>query len=101
MAEVNANYITVQDHAQRPILQSAPDGAAECSPGRAQRTRGSLYGHVHNRLAAEDAANARWLTKDVGVDACDYRPWSFEELRGYMAPRLDAFRAWKQSLPEG
>jgi calcineurin-like phosphoesterase family protein len=47
-----------------------------------------LYGHVHGRFSAEDAANAWMLTKDVGVDACDYRPWSFEELRDYMAPRI-------------
>ena len=31
------------------------------------------------------------LVKDVGVDACDYRPWSFAELREYMRPRVEAF----------
>jgi calcineurin-like phosphoesterase family protein len=50
-----------------------------------------LYGHVHGRLAAEDAANPAMLVKDVGVDACGYRPWSFGELREYVAPRVEAF----------
>src|SRR5262249_52156693 len=60
-----------------------------------------LYGHVHGRLAAEDAAHPSWLTKDVGVDACEYRPWSFDELRAYMAPRIEAFRAQKLALERG
>jgi hypothetical protein len=38
------------------------------------------------------------LTKDVGVDACDYRPWSFEELRAYMAPRIREFNEPKAAL---
>src|SRR5262249_19822217 len=60
-----------------------------------------LYGHVHGRFESEDRANPAWLTKDVGVDACDYRPWSFDELRAYMAPRVEAFRAQKQALERG
>jgi calcineurin-like phosphoesterase family protein len=60
-----------------------------------------FYGHVHGRLQAEDEANPSWLVKDVGVDACEYRPWSFEELREYMAPRLDAFYALKQAAERG
>jgi calcineurin-like phosphoesterase family protein len=60
----------------------------------------SLYGHVHNRLTTEDEANPRWLTKDVGVDACDYRPWSFEQMCAYMAPRMEAFHQWKRTLHE-
>jgi calcineurin-like phosphoesterase family protein len=60
-----------------------------------------LYGHVHGRLAAEDAAHPETLTKDVGVDACDYRPWSFEELRAYMAPRIEKFNEHKAALLRG
>ncbi len=51
-----------------------------------------LYGHVHNRLAAEDAAEPNLLVKDVGLDACNYRPISFTELLAYMEPREAAFR---------
>jgi calcineurin-like phosphoesterase family protein len=54
-----------------------------------------LYGHVHGRMAAEDAAHPSLLTKDVGVDACDYRPWSFAELSAYMAPRIEKFNERK------
>lgn len=50
----------------------------------------SLYGHVHGRLEAEDAANPWMLTRDVGVDNCDYQPWSFEQLQAYMQPRTVA-----------
>lgn len=60
-----------------------------------------LYGHVHGRLAAEDAANEHMLTKDVGVDACEYRPWSFEELAAYMAPRILKFQERKAAMMAG
>jgi calcineurin-like phosphoesterase family protein len=60
-----------------------------------------FYGHVHGRLEAEDRANPSWLVKDVGVDACEYRPWSFAELRDYMRPRLDRFYEMKQALARG
>lgn len=60
-----------------------------------------VYGHVHGRLAVEDAANPGTLVKDVGVDACGYRPWSFGELREYMAPRVEAFRRRKASFRDG
>jgi calcineurin-like phosphoesterase family protein len=60
-----------------------------------------LYGHVHGRLHREDAANPAMLVKDVGVDACDYRPWSFEELSAYMAPRVEAFHRRKASFADG
>ena len=60
-----------------------------------------FYGHVHGKLEREDAANPSWLTKDVGVDACAYRPWSFEELREYMRPRLDRFYEKKLALERG
>jgi calcineurin-like phosphoesterase family protein len=60
-----------------------------------------FYGHVHGRLSAEDEAHPATLTKDVGVDACGYRPWSFEELRAWMAPRLDKFYERKAALQQG
>lgn len=60
-----------------------------------------VYGHVHGRLEAEDRANLGSLTKDVGVDACDYRPWSFADLRSYMTPRLDEFYRRKQAAERG
>ena len=59
---------------------------------KAHRGCWQLYGHVHGRLKQEDAASPWLLTKDVGVDACDYRPMNFEMLSAYMAPRLEAFR---------
>jgi calcineurin-like phosphoesterase family protein len=60
-----------------------------------------VYGHVHGRLAAEDRANESTLVKDVGVDACDYRPWSFDDLHAYMAPRIEKFQARKAKFLEG
>ena len=56
-----------------------------------------LYGHVHGRLVAQDEANLAMLTRDVGVDACDYRPLSFDDLSRYMGPRIEAFDAVKRS----
>lgn len=53
------------------------------------------------RLAREDAANPAMLVKDVGVDACGYRPWSFEELSDYMAPRVEAFHRRKATFRDG
>ena len=55
-----------------------------------------LYGHVHDRLSKEDAETPTLLVKDVGVDACDYRPIDFEELSAYMEPRIKAFEELKQ-----
>jgi calcineurin-like phosphoesterase family protein len=60
-----------------------------------------VYGHVHGRLQREDAAKPGTLVKDVGVDACDYRPWSFEELSEYMRPRVKAFLRNKAALRDG
>jgi calcineurin-like phosphoesterase family protein len=60
-----------------------------------------LYGHVHGRLEHEDRANPTWLVKDIGVDACDYRPWSFDDLCAYMAPRLERFYEMKLALARG
>jgi calcineurin-like phosphoesterase family protein len=60
-----------------------------------------LYGHVHGRLTREDEAHPYLLTRDVGVDACQYRPLSFEELRAYMAPRVEAFQRRKAGPSQG
>ena len=60
-----------------------------------------VYGHVHGRLRREDEANRAMLVKDVGVDACDYRPWSFDELCAYMAPRVEVFNRNKAALTDG
>jgi len=60
-----------------------------------------FYGHVHGRLEREDAQKPAMLTKDVGVDACDYRPWSFAELKAYMAPRREAFERHKAAFIAG
>jgi calcineurin-like phosphoesterase family protein len=60
-----------------------------------------LYGHVHGRLQREDERNPGMLVKDVGVDACDYRPMSFAELRGYMAPRVERFTRTKNAFLAG
>ena len=51
-----------------------------------------LYGHVHGTLADEDAERDHMLTMDVGVDARDYKPVSFEEIGEYMAPRVEKFK---------
>jgi len=60
-----------------------------------------LYGHVHGRLTKEDEAKPWVLTKDVGVDACNYQPVNLEQLRTYMAPRMEAFRQRKAELAAG
>ena len=57
-----------------------------------------LYGHVHGQLMDEDSKITHRLTRDVGVDACDYRPISFEEVRVYMQPRITDFEAFKRTL---
>jgi calcineurin-like phosphoesterase family protein len=60
-----------------------------------------FYGHVHGRLQREDAAKPAALMKDVGVDACEYRPWSFAQLKAYMAPRVAAFERHKAAFVAG
>jgi hypothetical protein len=60
-----------------------------------------LYGHVHGRLQREDDAKPTFLVKDMGVDACEYRPWSFAELRDYMSPRVAAFNRSKERFVSG
>jgi len=60
-----------------------------------------LYGHVHGRLMKADESDGGTLTRDVGVDACDYRPWSFEDLSTYMAPRIEKFQQRKAAMLEG
>ena len=57
-----------------------------------------LYGHVHARLQEEDRNVRHRLTRDVGVDACDYRPISFDQLSDYMSPRIEAFEEHKALL---
>lgn len=60
-----------------------------------------LYGHVHGRLAEEDENRPSLLTRDVGVDVCDYAPVSFEEIAEYMAPRTQVFEADKAAFLAG
>jgi calcineurin-like phosphoesterase family protein len=60
-----------------------------------------LYGHVHGRLRREDERNTGMLVKDVGVDACDYKPMSFADLSAHMAPRVEAFNRNKAALAAG
>lgn len=60
-----------------------------------------LYGHVHGRFTADDHDNPILLTRDVGVDVCDYRPWSFDELKDYMTPRIAAFETEKAKFLAG
>jgi calcineurin-like phosphoesterase family protein len=57
-----------------------------------------LYGHVHGRLMREDAAKPSFLVRDVGVDACDYKPLSFTDLCAYITPRIEAFDAKQAPL---
>ncbi len=51
-----------------------------------------LYGHVHGNLIYVDRNNDWMLTREVGVDANEYRPVSFEEIAAYMEPRIVRFR---------
>ena len=60
-----------------------------------------LYGHVHNRFDAIDSQTPYMLTRDVGVDASEYRPISFEELEGYMAPRVEVFNQLRKKIMNG
>ena len=61
----------------------------------------SLYGHVHDRLTKIDQQESSLLTKDVGVDACDYYPISFDQLQTYMRPRIAVFQELKQRAIDG
>ncbi len=60
-----------------------------------------LYGHVHGRLVEEDRQRPVLLTRDMGVDVCDYRPVSFDELHNYMMPRMEAFETAKAKYIAG
>lgn len=60
-----------------------------------------LYGHVHGRMKHLDDADPYALTKDAGVDANDYKPFSMAELRTYMAPRMAKFYERKAGLSRG
>ena len=57
-----------------------------------------LYGHVHGRLMEEDQRTPWTLTRDVGVDACEYKPMSFTELQSYMEPREKAFAQHREKV---
>ena len=60
-----------------------------------------LYGHVHDRMSEEDRQSPELLTKDVGVDACDYQPISFSQLKMYMKPRIERFEQAKAAFIDG
>lgn len=60
-----------------------------------------LYGHVHANLQDDDAANDWMLTREVGVDANDYRPVSFEEIATFMEPRVARFKERRARFVQG
>ena len=60
-----------------------------------------LYGHVHNRFTSIDGDTPYMLTRDVGVDACNYRPLSFDQLANYMQPRIQAFQELRTKIMNG
>src|SRR5947208_722749 len=96
-ADLHLGHGNIIRYCQRPHLnEEEKRRAAEDARGRWH-----LYGHVHGRLDAEDRANPSSLTRDVGVDACDYRPWRFDDLRAYMAPRVLKFHQTKQAMQRG
>lgn len=59
------------------------------------------------RLLSQDVAdeNCHMLTLDVGVDTHNYRPWSMDELRTELHPKIEAWRrnreAEKAAIPAG
>ena len=57
-----------------------------------------LYGHVHGRLMREDSEQPWMLVRDVGVDACGFRPVEFDEVVEFMSPRQLEFEKWKSNL---
>ena len=60
-----------------------------------------LYGHVHNRFMDDDSKMPHLLTRDVGMDACNYRPINFDELAEYMKPRVAAFDEIRTRIMNG
>jgi calcineurin-like phosphoesterase family protein len=54
-------------------------------------------------MTAEETAQTKAdpLTRDVGVDACDYKPVGFEELHAWMQPRVRAFEERKAKFIAG
>lgn len=60
-----------------------------------------LYGHVHNQFTEDDQNTPEMLTRDVGVDACNYTPISFDQLKDYMKPRVEKFEQAKQAFIDG
>lgn len=59
-----------------------------------------LYGHVHGRFAKQDEESFL-LTRDVGVDACDYRPVSFDQVAHYMRPRVELLERARERYLNG
>jgi calcineurin-like phosphoesterase family protein len=53
---------------------------------RSHHGAGHLYGHSYGRLPDDPAS----LSFDVGVDAHEFRPWSFEEVCERMARKSPA-----------
>lgn len=47
-----------------------------------------LHGHLHGCIPDQKEFH---MSLDVGVDDHDFKPWSFEEIEAYMAPKVAAF----------
>jgi calcineurin-like phosphoesterase family protein len=58
-----------------------------------------LYGHVHGLYYKEDVDGDR-LTVDVGVDSHDFKPWTMNELRRFMLPKMPGFLDRKKESEE-
>jgi calcineurin-like phosphoesterase family protein len=59
---------------------------------RAHHGSWHLYGHVHGLYFEQDAKSLD-LTLDIGVDTHDFKPWSMDELRAVIVPKL---AGWKE-----
>jgi calcineurin-like phosphoesterase family protein len=58
-----------------------------------------LYGHVHGLYFAEDEQKDI-LTLDIGVDSHDYKPWSMDELRKWMAKKIPGWTEARRKTDE-
>ena len=56
---------------------------------------------MSGRLQAEDTRTPHLLTRDVGADACEYRPVSFTMLNTWMSPSVAAFNERKARFIAG